>query len=170
MSTTSNLRRLASRRSLANLSIAQKQIAPTTTMISTPIRTEISPMCQTLRLAWVARPSVANLDQFYCERRLEGIRGSTSSPLSLPTIEFDQIGQHHIIRWLSLIPRIARRQLFPPVSRAVPTAWSQLYQVERRSISGKLDRREATTLCRAALPVWSRSPRTPGCLGRPPLT
>src|ERR1700716_2228295 len=40
MSTTSNFRRFASRRSLANLSIAQKQIAPTTTMLRTLIRTK----------------------------------------------------------------------------------------------------------------------------------
>jgi hypothetical protein len=41
MSTTSNLRRFANRPSLANLSIAQKQIAPMTTIIKTPIKTEI---------------------------------------------------------------------------------------------------------------------------------
>jgi hypothetical protein len=42
MSTTSNLRRFASQRSLANLSIALKQIAATTAIASTPIRTEMS--------------------------------------------------------------------------------------------------------------------------------
>src|SRR6202022_2832685 len=41
MSTTSNLSRFASRPSVANLSMAQKQIAPTTTIIKTPIKTEI---------------------------------------------------------------------------------------------------------------------------------
>jgi len=41
MSTTSNLRRFANRPSLANLSMAQKQIAPMTTIIKTPIKTEI---------------------------------------------------------------------------------------------------------------------------------
>jgi hypothetical protein len=40
-STTSNLSRFDSRRSLANLSMAQKQIAPMTTIIKTPIKTEI---------------------------------------------------------------------------------------------------------------------------------
>src|ERR1700688_3325180 len=41
ISTTSNLSRFANRRSLANLSMAQKQIAPTTIIIRTPIKTEI---------------------------------------------------------------------------------------------------------------------------------
>src|ERR1700730_16616254 len=41
MSTTSNLTRFASRPSVANLSMAQKQIAPTTTIIKTPIKAEI---------------------------------------------------------------------------------------------------------------------------------
>jgi hypothetical protein len=44
MSTTSNLSRFDSRRSLANLSMAQKQIAPMTTIIKTPIKTEIIPI------------------------------------------------------------------------------------------------------------------------------
>jgi hypothetical protein len=39
--TTSNLSRFASRPSVANLSMAQKQIAPTTTIIKIPIKTEI---------------------------------------------------------------------------------------------------------------------------------
>src|ERR1700731_2121218 len=41
ISTTSSLRRFASRASLINFSIAQKQIAPTTQIIKTPIKTEI---------------------------------------------------------------------------------------------------------------------------------
>jgi hypothetical protein len=41
ISTTSNLRRFANRASRTNLSIAQKQMAPTTMIIKTPIRTDI---------------------------------------------------------------------------------------------------------------------------------
>ncbi len=40
ISTTSSLRRFAKRASLTNLSMAQKQIAPTTQIIKTPIKTE----------------------------------------------------------------------------------------------------------------------------------
>jgi hypothetical protein len=41
ISTTSSLSSCASRRSLANFSIAQKQMAPMTTIIKTPIKAEI---------------------------------------------------------------------------------------------------------------------------------
>jgi hypothetical protein len=40
MSTTSNLSRFASRRSVANFSIAQKQIAPTTMMVKIDIKSK----------------------------------------------------------------------------------------------------------------------------------
>src|SRR5262245_30208930 len=40
ISTTNSLSRFASRRSLANRSIAQKQIAPNTMMLRTPIKTD----------------------------------------------------------------------------------------------------------------------------------
>jgi hypothetical protein len=41
MSITSNFNKFANRRSLANLSMAQKQIAPTTTIVRTAIKTKI---------------------------------------------------------------------------------------------------------------------------------
>src|SRR5216684_3744440 len=41
ISTTSNLSRFASRRSVTNLSMAQKQIAPTTIILRAPIKAEI---------------------------------------------------------------------------------------------------------------------------------
>jgi hypothetical protein len=48
----SNLRRFANQRSLANLSLATKQIAPTTAIASTPTRTKMSSMGVLLRLGW----------------------------------------------------------------------------------------------------------------------
>src|ERR1700722_11351099 len=68
MSTTSNFRSWDNRRSVANLSMAQKQIAPTTTMTSTPIRTEISPMCHTSPVGCLA----SAVETFASRRRLVG--------------------------------------------------------------------------------------------------
>src|SRR5215211_3636487 len=59
-STTSNLSRFANRLSVANLSIAQKQIAPTTTIIKTPIKTEIMAPSLCCRLSFRLRLRLIN--------------------------------------------------------------------------------------------------------------
>jgi len=61
-STTSNLSRFASRLSVANLSMAQKHMAPTTMIIKTPIKTEIMAPSFCCRSLFRLRLQSSNLD------------------------------------------------------------------------------------------------------------
>jgi hypothetical protein len=97
ISTTSSLSRFAKRASLTNLSMAQKQIAPTTQMIRTPIKTES-----------IATPCVGTANA-HAPRR---IAGSPIAPRRMVGIcSYPRLGNQAIVCHMNILSdtRLPRR-------------------------------------------------------------